>query len=855
MLDFNNAQRSDTVSSGARQGNGEPVAAEHEAAASMAANIAVDFLNRLRPGGPWQLSAINPNVNNSIKTVTATTADQARSFIKQYDGVYNLYYAPNPVRVNDKKATKTEVSAIEFLLADLDPNEGEAPEDAKARFLSELKSFEPAPMFVVDSGNGVQVLWRLERPIPLSNPVMVIDGNGKTKPCLSPEAQSTVDGVEARAKAAMERLGSVAGTQNIDRILRLPGTTNLPGKAKIEKGRKACQSSLLAYNELAVSELEKFPMPSDDTKAGCASRCAETAGSGKAADGNPGTRNTSVSATGAGTTSGNTGSGTATIDWTAVEQHSGWLKGVSDLPADFSLKGKTIVAFSGNLNDLNFDLQQAGVAPAKPYLSWSDVSFALAGIFKFDGRCSNEQIAAALLCDLECNQHVRRQANKRRTIERLIMRSHAPPAGKRTVGSPTWREHKRDGSPAPSMHNARLAIAALGIECSYDLFHNKMLFGFRDDDVRHAIEHIAGEVTDNGIIALRQLMSDTFGFDLTDKHTRDAVISLALDHCFDPVVDMLAAAERDWDGIKRLDRMAADYLNCKDTQLNAAYLRKTMIAAVARARSPGIKFDQFTVLESGEGFNKSTAWRVLAGDENFSDESIIGKNSREVQEQLAEIWIHENADLAGMKKAEVETVKAYASRATDIARRAYDRFVTKQKRHSIEVGTTNADQYLQSQTGNRRFWSLQVLKPIDIDKLRCDRLQLWGEAAHYQSQGESLVLDEALWGKAGVEQEARRITDPWEDKVRDMPEIAEISYLKNGFWRTKEVPIIYREGEQLRVAAADILEHILKIPAANVRSEHSMRMSTAMRKLGWERPNNGNVTVGGKRVKGYFKTP
>ena len=30
-------------------------------------------------------------------------------------------------------------------------------------------------------------------------------------------------------------------------------------------------------------------------------------------------------------------------------------------------------------------------------------------------------------------------------------------------------------------------------------------------------------------------------------------------------------------------------------------------------------------------FNRSTAWRVLAGDENFSDERIIGRDSREVQ--------------------------------------------------------------------------------------------------------------------------------------------------------------------------------------------------------------------------------
>jgi hypothetical protein len=385
------------------------------------------------------------------------------------------------------------------------------------------------------------------------------------------------------------------------------------------------------------------------------------------------------------------------IDWTAVEQHIGWLKSVADLPpVSFSAKGRAIIGHSGNLNDLNFDLDQAGLLPkdnatgeSKPYQSWSDVSFALAAIFKRDGRYSNEQIAAALMADLDCNQHVQHQANKRRTIERLILRSHAPPPGKvRTAGSPNWREQKKDGSPRPSMHNARLAITALGIECRHDKFHNKLLFGFKDDSVRHAVEHIVGEVTDNGIIALRQLMSDTFGFDFTDKYTRDAIISLALEHCYDPVVDMLAEAEKNWDGIKRLDRMAADYLNCEDTPLNAQYIRKTMIAAVARARIPGIKFDQITVLESGEGFSKSTAWRVLAGDENFSDESIIGKNSREVQEQLAEIWIHENADLAGMKKAEVETVKAYASRATDIARRAYDRFVTKQKRHSIEVGTT-----------------------------------------------------------------------------------------------------------------------------------------------------------------------
>jgi hypothetical protein len=58
---------------------------------------------------------------------------------------------------------------------------------------------------------------------------------------------------------------------------------------------------------------------------------------------------------------------------------------------------------------------------------------------------------------------------------------------------------------------------------------------------------------------------------------------------------------------------------------------------------------------------------VLAGNDNFSDESILGRSSREVQEQLSGVWIHENADLAGMRKAEV-SMKAFASRQLTGAR-------------------------------------------------------------------------------------------------------------------------------------------------------------------------------------------
>jgi hypothetical protein len=117
------------------------------------------------------------------------------------------------------------------------------------------------------------------------------------------------------------------------------------------------------------------------------------------------------------------------------------------------------------------------------------------------------------------------------------------------------------------------------------------------------------------------------------------------------------------------------------------------------------------------------------------------------------------------------------------------------------------------------------------------------------------VLDEALWGTAGIEQEARRISDPWEDVLRDMPKAAVIREFKDGFHREKEVQIIHRddEADEDRVAAPDVLEYLLKIAPGAQQTGHAMRLSAVMRKLGWERPVNGNVTVGGKRVKGYLR--
>jgi hypothetical protein len=204
----------------------------------------IEFLEQLRPGGPWVLTAIIPD--GKTHTITTTNVNEVSDFVRANDGKKNLYYSVNPTRTSKTtKAKKSDISAIEYFLADLDPKEDEAPEAAKARYLAALTTHKPTPTAIVDSGNGIQVLWRLAEPIPL---------NG--------DSSALVADVEGRVKALMENMGSVAGTQNIDRILRLPGTTNLPNRKKLEHGRVPCPTKLIGFNGVACT-LDDFPPVAD----------------------------------------------------------------------------------------------------------------------------------------------------------------------------------------------------------------------------------------------------------------------------------------------------------------------------------------------------------------------------------------------------------------------------------------------------------------------------------------------------------------------------------------------------------------------------------------------------------------
>jgi predicted P-loop ATPase len=235
-------------------------------------------------------------------------------------------------------------------------------------------------------------------------------------------------------------------------------------------------------------------------------------------------------------------------------------------------------------------------------------------------------------------------------------------------------------------------------------------------------------------------------------------ILVAAEACsYHPVRDYLTGIV--WDGEKRIDTFVANYLGGELTPYACAVGAAFLIGCVARVMAPGCKLDTCIVLEGKQGKFKSTALEVLAG-EWFAD-SKLDIGAKDGMQGLAGVWLYELGELASFGKADVETIKAFMSSRRDHYRPSYGKHAIDVPRQTAFAGSTNAGQYLQDETGGRRFNPI-VTGRVNIPALRRDRDQLWAEALHRYEGGSPWWLDEAL---TAPEQAARFVPDEWQGRI------------------------------------------------------------------------------------------
>lgn len=199
-----------------------------------------DYLKFIRPEGPWFLQALPPE-GGPGPFVLAKTLGEAIEFRNTWNGKYNLYCRPNVTRPHtpggkgpDGPGGRNSVEQVTVVMADVDPYKpgAEGMEEAVQR----LNAYENPPSLTVMTGGGLQPYWKLE----------------------SPTSYDVACGIN---QFFIEHLGGDKGTFTPERNMRLPGTINIPNKAKRALGRTEVEATILARTDRTYYDIDIPALP------------------------------------------------------------------------------------------------------------------------------------------------------------------------------------------------------------------------------------------------------------------------------------------------------------------------------------------------------------------------------------------------------------------------------------------------------------------------------------------------------------------------------------------------------------------------------------------------------------------
>jgi predicted P-loop ATPase len=232
-------------------------------------------------------------------------------------------------------------------------------------------------------------------------------------------------------------------------------------------------------------------------------------------------------------------------------------------------------------------------------------------------------------------------------------------------------------------------------------------------------------------------------------------------HTYHPIKQYLYSVQ--WDGIHRIKSVFTDFLGATDNLYTQSVAIVTFTGAVARILNAGVKFDTCTTLVGRQGTGKSKfLFKIAVNPEWFTD-GVTTFDGKDFYESIQGKWIIELGEGTAFQKSIKERCKQAIASQQDTYREPYARHPKVRKRQCVFFGTTNNYDFLKDETGDRRYYPIDVniskaTKDIDKDLTPEYVNQLWAEAVQLYNSGQSIYIQDSQV-LALAEQEQRKHFD------------------------------------------------------------------------------------------------
>ena len=299
------------------------------------------------------------------------------------------------------------------------------------------------------------------------------------------------------------------------------------------------------------------------------------------------------------------------------------------------------------------------------------------------------------------------------------------------------------------------------------------------------------------------------GIDCSKNKAADAFERIAEENAYHPVINYLDTVARQIAPID-IDNLSVRYFGTKNP-LYDTFLKKTLIAAVARVYEPGCKHDTTLVLQGEQGAGKSSFFDVLGGE--WFDDSMGDGRAKDDLIVLHKSWLQEWGEIERVfSKRQAGELKAFLARRTDTFRPPYGRTALEFPRHSIIVGSVNDCQFLVDSTGNRRYWVVPIEIPkINLARLKQERDGIWAAAVNAYRHGEQWWLNNEEENKSAENNSQYQIIDEWQSAIAE--------YIK------------HRE----QVSITELLLQVFDYELGKIERRDQMRVANILTNLKWKK--------------------
>jgi predicted P-loop ATPase len=352
-----------------------------------------------------------------------------------------------------------------------------------------------------------------------------------------------------------------------------------------------------------------------------------------------------------------------------------------------------------------------------------------------------------------------------------------------------------------------------GIDLRYDNFRAEIVYSLSGWSPGRWVAF-----NDTDYTELRYNLEKTGFNPVSREMMRDCVHWVAKTRSFDTAIEWLNGLK--WDGVPRVAGFMSRYMMAEPDKYTTSVSEYMWSAMAGRILSPGCKADGAILFTGEQLAGKTHAVMSLVPDPKYYCEINFEDKDDDLARKMRGKLVCEFAEMRGFEGRASESTKAFISRQVEEWTPKYMEYTVEYPRRSLFFGTSNNDELLGDDTGNRREFPIRV-GIVDCEAIKHDREQLWAEGA-------------VMFRMAGIENYYR--------KANNLADMIRQEFMITDSWDEAVFTYLYEkdvDGKRVidipHFTASDVLRNAIHLDTKSMKKYDTMRLGKMLRRLGCEK--------------------